>query len=166
MYWKPFGGRDNGVWADTWVILADIETAHVTAVLDLLGEAELGAYVATPRGQKPRASGRHHLYVDLQQYHRAEDVLMLFLRGKEPRPEGVATGAKATRTTDLIPQPRPSVIAAVIKQLIVNHAVRTVVSVVIYAGLIGLAMTIAYYTGPVFHPTVHSVPYQLPAATP
>jgi len=30
-----------------------------------------------------------------------------------------------------------------IKQLIVNHAVRRVVSVVIYAGLIGLAMTIA-----------------------
>lgn len=34
-------------------------------------------------------------------------------------------------------------IAAMIKQLIVNHAVRRVVSVVIYAGLIGLAMTIA-----------------------
>jgi hypothetical protein len=33
--------------------------------------------------------------------------------------------------------------AAMIKQLIVNHAVRRVVSVVIYAGLIGLAMTIA-----------------------
>lgn len=41
------------------------------------------------------------------------------------------------------PTPVFSFASAMIKQLIVNHAVRRVVSVVIYAGLIGLAMTIA-----------------------
>ena len=26
-YWLAPGGRDNGVWADIWVLIADLETA-------------------------------------------------------------------------------------------------------------------------------------------
>jgi hypothetical protein len=36
MYGLPARGMDNGGWADTWVILAELEAGHVTAVLDLL----------------------------------------------------------------------------------------------------------------------------------
>ena len=83
MFWLPPGGRDNAVWADTWVILADIGSGDVTTVLDLLAEADVGGYVAVPGGQKAaRAKGPvcHRLWVDRVQYHRAEDVLMRFLR--------------------------------------------------------------------------------------
>jgi hypothetical protein len=83
MYWLPPGGRDNGVWADTWVKLAELETGYVTTILDLLAEADVGGYVTTLGGYKVGANGCHHLYVDAMRYHRAEDVLMLFLRGKE-----------------------------------------------------------------------------------
>lgn len=81
-YWLPPGGRGNGVSADTWVLLAELEADYVTTVLDLLAEADVGGYVAAPGGQRARANGCHHLYVDTMRYHRAEDVLMLFLRGK------------------------------------------------------------------------------------
>ena len=97
MYWLPFDGWDNGVWADTWVILADIENEDVTAVLDLLAEADVGGYAAIPHGQKARAGERHHLDVDTMRYHRAEDVLMLFLRCKEPRPDGARRAASRLR---------------------------------------------------------------------
>jgi hypothetical protein len=82
MFWLPPGGRDNGVWADTWVIIADLGSGDVTTVLDLLAEADVGGYVAVPGGQRVRAKGPvcHRLWVDLMQYHRAEDVLMRFLR--------------------------------------------------------------------------------------
>jgi hypothetical protein len=84
MFWFPPCGRDNGVWADMWVILADLGSGDVTRVLDLLAEAGVGGYVAVPGGQKARAKGPvcHRLWVDLMQYGRAEDVLMLFLRGR------------------------------------------------------------------------------------
>ena len=32
-YWLPPGGRDNGVWADIWVAIADLETAEAGEVL-------------------------------------------------------------------------------------------------------------------------------------
>jgi hypothetical protein len=102
MYWLPPGGRDNGVWADTWVILADIETGDVTAVLDLLAKADVGGYVAIPSdGQRVRAHSCQHLYVDTQRYHQAEDVLMLFLRCKQPRPDGMGTAADRPTTTNV-----------------------------------------------------------------
>ena len=82
MYWLPPGGSYNGVVADTWVILADLEAGYVTTVLDLLAQAGVAGYVTAPAGQRARANGCQHLYVDTMRYHRAEDVLMLFLRGK------------------------------------------------------------------------------------
>ena len=82
MYWLPPGGRDNAVWADTWVQLADLESGDVTAILDLLAEADVGGYAAVPGGLRAHAKGLvcHRLWVDAMRYHRAEDVLMRFLR--------------------------------------------------------------------------------------
>jgi hypothetical protein len=85
MYWLPPGGRDNGFWVDTWVILAELEIGYLTTILDLPAEGGIGGYVATRGGHKARAHGCHHLYVDTMRYHRAEDMLMLFLRGKGGR---------------------------------------------------------------------------------
>jgi hypothetical protein len=164
MYWLPFDGWDNGVWADTWVILADIENEDVTAVLDLLAEADVGGYVVIPHGQKARAGGRHHLYVDTMRYHRAEDVLMLFLRGKEPRPDGARRAAR--RTAANVTQVRHSrAIAPMISRLALKDAMRRAIWVLIGAILIALALAGAYYTGPAFYPSVRQGPHNVPAAT-
>ncbi len=57
-YWLPPGGRDNGVWADIWVAIADLETDDASEVLDLLAQADVGGYVAVPGGRRARARGR------------------------------------------------------------------------------------------------------------
>ncbi len=80
MYWLPPGGRDNGVFATMWVVLAELESDDATAVLDLLADADVGGYAVTPKG--PHGAGCQHVYVDTEQYNRAVDVLMLFLRGR------------------------------------------------------------------------------------
>ena len=81
-YWLPPGGRDNGVWADTWELITDLDTADVTAVLDLLAQADIGGYVAVPGGRRARAKGPvpHTLWVDARQYGLAEDVLIRFMQ--------------------------------------------------------------------------------------
>ena len=58
MFWLPPGGQDNDVWADTWVILAELESADAAPILALLQDADVGAYIAGPSGrraQPPRA---------------------------------------------------------------------------------------------------------------
>ena len=86
-YWLAPGGRDNGVWADIWVLIADLETDDASEVLDLLAKADVGGYTAIPGGRRPRAKGPvcAHLWVDAMQYGRAEDVLMRFMRGRHCR---------------------------------------------------------------------------------
>jgi hypothetical protein len=81
-YWLPPGGRDNGVWADTWELIADLESTEVTTVLDLLAAAEIGGYAAIPGGRRARARGPvpHTLWVDAMQYGLAEDVLISYMR--------------------------------------------------------------------------------------
>jgi hypothetical protein len=127
MYWLPARGRDNGVWADTWVVLAELEAGNVTTVLDLLADADVGGYAAIPGGQKARASGCHHLYVDTMQYHRAVDVLMLFLRGKGSRPDGTGETDKGPSTRNSVQVSRRRVIPAAIRQLTMNGAIRRVI---------------------------------------
>jgi hypothetical protein len=82
----PPGGRHNNVSADTWAMIAELELRDVTAVLDLLAKADVAGYAAIPAGQKAHAIGHYHLYVDRMMYHRAEELLMVFLHGKESRP--------------------------------------------------------------------------------
>jgi hypothetical protein len=83
-YWLPPGGKDNGVWADVWVLIADLESDDASEVLDLLAQADVGAYVAIPGGTRARARGpvRCGLWVDAMQYGHAEDVLIRFMRGR------------------------------------------------------------------------------------
>ena len=83
-YWLPPGGRDNGVWADMWVVIADVDAGDVTDVLDRLARSDVGGYAAIPGGRRFGAKGPAcwSVWVDLLQYGRAENVLMLFMRGR------------------------------------------------------------------------------------
>jgi hypothetical protein len=81
-FWLPPGGRDNGVWADTWVMLAELEADDTAPVLGLLAQAGVGGYAVATRGPRVRTSECHHLYVDTMRYRHAEDVLMVYLRGR------------------------------------------------------------------------------------
>jgi hypothetical protein len=86
-YWLPPGGRDNGVWADIWVMIADLETDDASEVLDLLAQADVGGYAAIPGGRRAKAKRPvcACMWVDAMQYGRAEDVLMRFLRARRCR---------------------------------------------------------------------------------
>ena len=81
-FWLPLGGKDNGVWADTWVMLAELEADDAAPVLGLLAQADIGGYAVAARGPRVRTSESHHLYVDTQRYQHAEEVLMVYLRGR------------------------------------------------------------------------------------
>jgi hypothetical protein len=67
-YWRP--GRDNGSSADTWVVLAELESGYFATVLDLPTENEVAGDV----------TARTHAEVKRSQ--RAEDALALFLRSR------------------------------------------------------------------------------------
>jgi hypothetical protein len=96
-YWLAPGGRDNGVWADTWVMIADLDADEATEILNRLAEADIGGYVAIPGGRRAKAKGpvRHSLWVDLMQCHRAEDVLMRVLRERTSNRSGFRSGPVA-----------------------------------------------------------------------
>jgi hypothetical protein len=82
-YWLAPGGRDNGVWADTWTQIADLEADDVSEVLDLLARADVGGYAAIPGGRaRMKAPLRHRLWVDSMQYGLAEDVVIRFMRSR------------------------------------------------------------------------------------
>lgn len=86
-YWLPPGGRDNGVWADTWELIADLDFDNAATVLDLLADNDIGGYVAVPGGRRARAKAPVllTLWVDAMQYGRAENVLIRFMRGRANR---------------------------------------------------------------------------------
>jgi hypothetical protein len=83
-YWLAPGGRDNGVWADMWVLIADLEPDDAGEVLDLLAKVDVGGYIAVRGGRRAAARGPvcHSLWVDAMQYGIAEDVLMRFMRAR------------------------------------------------------------------------------------
>ena len=85
-YWLPPGGKDNGVWADKWALISDLDADDIAEVLYRLADADIGGYVAIPGGRRARARGPvgYSLWVDLTQYHRAENMLMLWMRGRQP----------------------------------------------------------------------------------
>ena len=93
-YWLPPGGRDNGVWADMWVLIAELESDDASEVLGLLADADVGGYAAIPGGTRARARGpvRHRLWVDAMQYGLAEDVLIRFMRGRSAHDPGPVPG--------------------------------------------------------------------------
>ncbi|MBB3605264.1 hypothetical protein FHT40_004948 [Mycolicibacterium sp. BK556] len=150
MYWLPPGGVDNDVWADTWVIIAELESADVTPVLELLRDSDIGGYAARPRLVNSPGAGRQ-LYVDVQQYNKALDVLMLFLRQKEqpPMPRSEPIGPK---------------IRSKIKVPAVPRAVALVLKVVVSAALIALFLFLVYTQGPRRWPGVHGVQHPAPTS--
>ncbi|MFG1930548.1 hypothetical protein ACGFK1_07800 [Mycobacterium sp. NPDC048908] len=83
-YWLPPGGRDNGVWADIWVAIADLESAEASTFLELLANADVGGYAAVPGGRRARAQGPvcSRVWVDAMQYGLAEDVLIRYMRAR------------------------------------------------------------------------------------
>jgi hypothetical protein len=86
MFWLPPGGRDNGVFADTWAWVADLESADTGPVLDVLAEAGIGGYTAIPGSARSHSGATvcHQLWVDSMQYRRAQDVLVRYLRHRHP----------------------------------------------------------------------------------
>jgi hypothetical protein len=81
-YWLPPGGTDNGIWADIWELIADLDSADVATILGLLASVDVGAYAAVPGGRRIRARGpvSYSLWVDAMQYGLAEDVLIRFMQ--------------------------------------------------------------------------------------
>jgi hypothetical protein len=65
-YWRP--GRDHDSSADTWVVLAEVESGYFATVLDLPAENEV--------------SGHARAQAEAMRSQRAEDALALFLRGR------------------------------------------------------------------------------------
>ena len=84
MFWLPPGGTDKGMWAGAWAELADLDAVDIDPVLGFLATADVGGYVATPGGRACRRGQPvvHRLWVDSLQYHKAEDLLMVYLRGR------------------------------------------------------------------------------------
>lgn len=87
MFWLPPGGTDNGIWASAWAELADLDADDIDPVVGLLASVDVGGYVATPGGcrHRPGQLVVHRLWVDSLQYHKAEDLLMGYLRGRGRR---------------------------------------------------------------------------------
>jgi hypothetical protein len=150
MFWLPPGGQDNEVWADTWVIIAELESDDVAPVLDLLRDCDIGGYAARARGLKTTGVGRQ-LYVDMQQHNKAIDVLMLFLRQKDhppmPRAERIAPKIRNRITVPVVPR-----------------AVALVLKVVVGAALIALFLLLVYTQGPRLWPGVHPGKHPAPTA--
>jgi len=87
-YWLPPGGFDNGVWADTWELIADLDSGDVATVLALLAMADVGAYAAIPGGRRARARDPvpYTLWVDAMQYGLAEDMMIRFMQRRQVCP--------------------------------------------------------------------------------
>ena len=149
MFWLPPGGQDNDVWADTWVILAELENAHTAPVLALLHDADIGAYAARPSGVKGAATQSMQLYVDREQISRATDVVMLFLRGKDtqpmPRAERIAPKIRSKIRTPAVPR-----------------AVVIALQVAFVGALVALFLTYVYYRGA--STLEHRVHHQVPSS--
>jgi hypothetical protein len=99
MFWLPPGGRDNGVWASQWTLLAELDGCDAQPVLSKLADVDVGAYAAPASGAMGRGDGGRRLYVDAMQYNQAVDALMLFLRGKHKREPGEHRPAKRPAAT-------------------------------------------------------------------
>jgi hypothetical protein len=153
MYWLPPGGHDNEVWADTWVVLAELEPADAEPVLDLLGDNDIGAYIAGPSVRKGAPKTGMQLYVDCQQHTKATDVLMLFLRKKHHPPAVAARAAKKPK--------RAEPAAAKTKPAAVRAAVMAL-KIAIFAAMFALLVLVAYTEGSRLFPTVHPAHHPAP----
>jgi hypothetical protein len=147
----PPGGRKNTVSADTWAVLAEIESDDVATVLERLAEAGVAGYAVVPGGQRARAIGHYHLYVDAMKYGQAEAAMMAFLRSK-PRSVDMPVARRTSRATT-----RRRVVPVALRRLAKNDAVKTVMGVLGGAAFLALACLYVYLRGSTSFPTVHDV---------
>jgi hypothetical protein len=85
--WLPPGGRGNGLTAQSWAPIADIDARSVDTVLAALRDADVPAHAApAPRPVRPLSPGAWvsgavwRLRVSSTSYAKAEDVLLRILR--------------------------------------------------------------------------------------
>jgi hypothetical protein len=87
MYWLPPGGIGNGLDAQTWAPLLDVDAGDLVLLLDTLREADIAAYAA--RLHKPGCIARcatFRVWVGTWTHARAEDVARaVLLRRHEPQ---------------------------------------------------------------------------------
>jgi len=149
MYWLPPGGQDNGVWATMWVVIAELEARQAAPVLARMADADVGAYAA-----KPSAGGGRAIYVDVLQYNRALDVLMMFLRGKET-PEAAA----------VVRRPSKPAGASTAAPRRARHLAGTALKVACCAALFIGMLALVYLIGATRFPTAQPLP-RPPASVP
>jgi hypothetical protein len=75
-YWLPPGGFGNGLNAQTWVALIDVDASELVLLLDTLREADIAAYAARAGKVSRRLpSSVFRIWVDTWTHARAEDVI-------------------------------------------------------------------------------------------
>lgn len=149
MFWLPPGGRDNGVWASTWVMLAELDSADVEPILANLHTADIGGYAAIPSGRLGLAGALRALYVDRDQLPQATDVVMRFLRGRDSPPVVTTTRRSAGRVRR---SPRPAF----------RRTAVAAAKIVFYAMVIAGMATLAYGEGSEWLAMTHQRAHQLP----
>jgi hypothetical protein len=84
-YWLPPGGFDNGLDAETWVVLADTDSSQLPLLLARLMLAGIAAYAA-PTGRLGRRTrpSTFRIWVDTWLHAQAEDIVRTISR--EPPP--------------------------------------------------------------------------------
>lgn len=141
MFWLPPGGRDNGVWASTWVMFAELDAADVAPLLARLHDADVGGYAAAPSGRRGRPDALMTLYVDRDQLPKATDVVMGFLRGKNATPPG-ATPRQASRKAPTTPSSASTRTAVAVAKIVFCALVIAGFTAIMYIqGAHWLAMT-------------------------
>lgn len=145
-YRVPGNANENGLTAEKWTVLAELESYEAPLILDALADADVGGYTVPARGPYTK-QGRHQLYVDAAQYNRAEETLMNALRGKTPRPYGA-------RSTAYEPAP-PHPIVAAAKRIWAIKPVQWTVCGVFCVVVFGGMLLLMYRYGEDRFPAVH-----------
>ncbi|WP_327141717.1 hypothetical protein [Nocardia sp. NBC_01327] len=110
-HWVPSRGLANGLNARAWGILADLTESQVYRVLFALTDAGIAGYVlpvrATTKLEPSDPDVVWRLWVDIQQYGAAQDLLMELLRyGRQRRRPPPAPGRRRRMRVRLIRKSR------------------------------------------------------------
>lgn len=151
IFWLPPGGRDNGVWASTWLMLAELDSADVAALLARLHDADVGAYAARASGRRGLSHAPANLYVDRDQLGRATDVVMQYLRAKNDPPP-MAVPRRAPRKAPVPVAGRSASARAAVT------AAKILVGALVIAGF----MVMAYLGGTHWLAMTHQKAHRLP----
>lgn len=75
-YWLPPGGFGNGLNAQTWAELLDVDASELVLLLDTLRDADIAAYAArVDKLGRRRPSSVFRIWVDTWTHARAQDVI-------------------------------------------------------------------------------------------